>query len=116
MILNRRRVLAAVPGLVAWPALAEEAPPALAAYERTTGGRVGLYAENIATGAKIAWRADERFVMCSTFKASLAAFVLARVDRGEDRLDAMVSYGPQDLLEYAPVAKQNLSHGAMSVA
>ena len=30
--------------------------------------------------------------MCSTFKASLAAFVLARVDRGEDRLEDMVAY------------------------
>jgi beta-lactamase class A len=115
MIINRRTLLAAASGLAIWPALAEEPPP-LAAYERSTGGRIGLYAENLATGAKIAWRADERFVMCSTFKASLAAFVLARVDRGEDRLDAMVSYGPQDLLEYAPVAKQNIGHGAMSVA
>ena len=116
MIINRRSLLAAASGLAVWPAFAEEAPPVLAAYERTTGGRIGLYVENLATGAKIAWRADERFVMCSTFKASLAAFALARVDRGEDRLDAMVGYGPQDLLEYAPVARQNLGQGAMSVA
>jgi beta-lactamase class A len=116
MIINRRSLLAAASGLAIWPAFAEEGLPALAAYERNTGGRIGLYAENLATGAKIVWRADERFVMCSTFKASLAAFALARVDRGEDRLDAMVGYGSQDLLDYAPVAKQNLSHGAMSVA
>src|SRR5215203_6830826 len=86
-------ILAAASSLVLSPAFAEEAPPALAAYERETGGRIGVYAENLASGAKIAWRADERFVMCSTFKASLAAFVLARVDRGEDRLEAMVGYG-----------------------
>lgn len=116
MMINRRTLLAAASGLAIWPAFAEEAPPALAAYERATGGRIGLSAENLATGAKIVWRADERFVMCSTFKASLAAFALARVDRGEDRLDAMVGYGAQDLLEYAPVAKQNLAQGAMSVA
>jgi beta-lactamase class A len=116
MSLNRRTLLAAASGLVVWPAFAEEAPPPLAAYERETGGRIGLYAENLATGARIMWRADERFVMCSTFKASLAALVLARVDRDEDRLDAMVSYGSNDLLDYAPVAKQNLAHGAMSVA
>jgi len=116
MILNRRALLAAASGLAVWPALAEEAASALADYERTTGGRIGLFAENLASGAKIAWRADERFVMCSTFKASLAAFVLARVDRGEDRLDAMVGYGAPDLLEYAPVARENLARGAMSVA
>jgi beta-lactamase class A len=53
--------------------------------------------------------------MCSTFKASLAACVLARVDRGEDQLAAMIAYGKADLLDYAPVAKENLAKGAMSV-
>jgi beta-lactamase class A len=116
MTIDRRTFLAAASSLVVPSAFAEEAPPALAAYERETGGRIGLYAENLASGTKIAWRAEERFVMCSTFKASLAAFVLARVDRGEDRLDDMVTYGAQDLLDYAPVAKQNLAAGAMSVS
>jgi len=116
MMIDRRALLAAASGLVLSPAFAEEAPPALAAYERETGGRIGLYAENLASGAKIVWRAEERFVMCSTFKASLAAFVLARVDRGEDRLEDKVAYGAADLLDYAPVAKQNLAAGAMSVS
>ena len=115
MILNRRTFLASVSALAAWSAFAEAAPPALAAYERQTGGRIGLYAENTATGAKITWRADERFVMCSSFKASLAALVLARADRGEEQLDHMIGYGPRDLLEYAPMARQNLAKGAMSV-
>lgn len=112
MMINRRALLAAASGLVLSPAFAEEAPPELAAYERETGGRIGVYAENRSTGAKIAWRAEERFVMCSTFKASLAAFVLARVDNHEDRLEDMVAYGPKDILDYAPVAKQNLAQGA----
>jgi beta-lactamase class A len=116
VMIDRRTFLVAASGLVLSPALAEDAPPALAAYERETGGRIGVHAENLSTGAKIAWRAEERFVMCSTFKASLAAFVLARVDRGEDRLADLVAYGPKDLLEYAPVAKQNLAQGAMSVS
>ena len=85
-MIDRRTLLAAIPGLAAWSAVAEAAPDALQTYERDTGGRIGLYAENLKTGAKITWRADERFVMCSTFKASLAACVLARIDRGEDTL------------------------------
>lgn len=101
--------------MAASPALAADAPPELETYERESVGRIGVYAENLATGAKLAWRADERFVMCSTFKASLAACVLARVDRGEEQLAAMIPYGQDDLLEYAPVAKQNLAAGAMSV-
>ncbi|HUN26733.1 MAG TPA: class A beta-lactamase [Steroidobacteraceae bacterium] len=117
MMLNRRALFSAVPALIARPALALEAPHALEAYERDTGGRVGLYAENPATGMKIAWRANERFVMCSTFKASLAAMILARVDHGQDQLQQMVSYGPEDVPDwYAPVAKKNLAKGVMSVA
>jgi beta-lactamase class A len=114
MILDRRTLLAALPGLAVRPAFAQAAAPALESYERETGGRIGVHAENLATGAKIAWRADERFVMCSTFKASLAAFVLARADRGQEQLDRMITYGPKDLLDYAPAARQNLAQGAVS--
>jgi beta-lactamase class A len=114
---RRRDVLCGALALVARPSLALGAPvPAIADYERDSSGRIGLFAENLRTGAKIEWRARERFVMCSTFKASLAACVLAHVDRGQVRLDELIAYGPNDLLEYAPVAKENLEKGAMSVA
>jgi beta-lactamase class A len=118
MSLHRRTLLASlVTSLVGWPALAAEAPLlALAAYERDTGGRIGVFAEAIATGARIAWRADERFAMCSTFKASLAACVLARIDRGEDHLDSPVAFGSGDLLDYAPTAKAALAQAGTSRA
>lgn len=115
MPLDRRSLLASLCWMAASPALAAEAPPELETYERESGGRVGLCAENFANGKKLAWRADERFVMCSTFKASLAACVLARVDRGEEQLAAMIPYSQADLLEYAPVARENLAAGKMSV-
>jgi beta-lactamase class A len=119
MILDRRTVmgagLAAGLAAAAGPALAAEAPAALAAYERETKGRIGVFAQNLATGALLTWRADERFVMCSTFKASLAALVLSRVDAGQERLERQVRFGARDLLNYAPVAKANLAKGAMTV-
>jgi beta-lactamase class A len=59
---------------------------------------------------------NRRDVFCSSFKASLAACVLAKVDRGEARLDEMIAYGAADLMEWAPVAQQNVKKGAMSVA
>lgn len=115
MIINRRTLLAVLPGLALWPAAAEEAPSVLRAYERESGGKIGLYAENVVSGRMLTWRADERFVMCSTFKASLAACVLARVDRGMDRLDQIIVYEERDLLDHAPVARQNLARGALSI-
>jgi beta-lactamase class A len=122
MALDRRALLVAAAALAGWPALADttppppEAPSLLAVYERQTGGRIGLHAENLATGARLAWRARERFVMCSTFKASLVALVLARIDRGEDGLEPMIAFGAGDLMPYAPAARANLAKGAMSVA
>ncbi|MEI9890553.1 MAG: class A beta-lactamase [Caulobacteraceae bacterium] len=94
-----------------------EPPAAIKAYERKTRGRVGVFAQNLDTGRSLTWRHNERFVMCSTFKASLAACVLSRVDMGQERLDRLVAYGEKDLLDYAPVAKakDNLARGALSV-
>ena len=65
MPLDRRSLLASLCWMAASPALAADAPPELESYERESGGRIGVYAENLATGAKLAWRADERFVMCA---------------------------------------------------
>lgn len=114
MTLARRNFLASPACLAGW-AVAAEAPKPLLTYEETTGGRIGLYAENVATGAAIAWRAQDRFVMCSTFKASLAGFVLSRADAGLDRLDDLVRFGADDLQSHAPVARMHLSRGALSV-
>lgn len=116
MRLNRRTLIATVPTLLAAPAWAAAPIPGLADYERACGGRIGLFARNLKSGATLAWRADERFVMCSSFKASLAAATLARVDRRQERLDAVVRFGPGDMQDYAPVAKAGLGKGGLTVA
>ena len=53
--------------------------------------------------------------MCSTFKVLLVAAVLARVDTGAEHLERHVPYASADLLEYAPITKENLRLGYMSV-
>lgn len=116
MSIRRRTLIAAAPALVAAHAwAAPRIPEFLARYERASGGRIGVFAENLATGARFAWRSDERFVMCSTFKASLAALVLQRVDHGADRLDERLRYGKADLQPYAPAARTSLARGWMTV-
>src|SRR4051812_18668114 len=71
------------------------------AVERQTGGRLGVAVWDTTTSVKRGYRAAERFPMCSTFKVLAAAAVLARVDRGVERLDRRIAFGPGDLLEYA---------------
>ncbi len=108
-------------GLSCLPMGAEAAPeslwsPRLAKIERQSGGKLGVFAVDTGSGRTLAWRADQRFPFCSSFKAPLAAFVLSKVDRGELQLDQPISYGAADVMVgYAPVTHQHLADGAMSV-
>jgi len=114
--LSRRMILTAMGGLAVASVQAEQPERELLTYERETGGRIGVYAQNVKTGRVLAWRAQERFVMCSTFKASLAALALVRIDHGQDQLDNMIPYSASDVPDWhAPVARQNLAKGALSV-
>lgn len=87
-----------------------------AAIEASVGGRLGVAALDTATSERLVHHADERFPMCSTFKWLLAAQVLARVDSGEESLDRVVRYGPDDLLEYAPVARERVEERGLTVS
>jgi beta-lactamase class A len=88
----------------------------LALLERQAGVRLGVAAINTASGARLSWRAQERFAMCSTFKWMLAALILDRVSRGALSLDRRITYGPADLLDfYAPVTRAHLDQGWLTV-
>ena len=88
----------------------------LAEIEAREGGRLGVFVRDTGGGATIEHRADERFPMCSTFKLLTAAAALKRVDDGAERLDRTIAYGPNDLLEYAPIVKAHVAEGGMTVA
>ncbi|WCT75249.1 class A beta-lactamase [Sphingomonas naphthae] len=110
--MDRRLFLAG--GLLAGPALARSVTltdPALAALEAKSGGRLGVALLDTGSGRMTGYRRDERFPMCSTFKALLAAVVLSRVDRGEELLDRQVMYGPADLVTYSPGTAPNAGKG-----
>lgn len=105
-----RRTLLATPLLIL-PSLAHAAE-ALAALEARHGGRLGVAVLDTGSGRRLAHRGGERFPLTSTFKFLAAGHALARVDRGEERLDRMVAYGKDDLVTYSPVTGQ---HAAMSI-
>lgn len=79
-----------------------------ARIEQATGGRLGVAVLDTETGLRASLRGDERFPMCSTFKALASAAVLHRVDRGESRLDQRVQIEANDILAYAPVTKEHV--------
>jgi beta-lactamase class A len=108
--------VACAPSGVAAPAgVPTGEPRSLSGIEERVGGRVGVFVLDTGTDRQIAHRADERFAMCSTFKWVLAAAILARVDRNDLSLGEGVSYGPTDLLEHAPVTREHLAEGSMTI-
>lgn len=78
------------------------------AAERTTGGRLGVAVIDTATGARFAYRGDERFPLCSTFKLILVAAILDRIDHGQDRSTRRIPVSESDILGNSPVAKQRV--------
>jgi beta-lactamase class A len=90
-------------------------PTELAALERRSGGRLGVYAIDTGSGRTLEHRARERFPMCSTFKLLAAGAVLARVDRRNEDLGRRVGYSQSDMLDNSPVTKANLDLSSMTI-
>lgn len=87
----------------------------IGSIEARHGGRLGVFVLDTGSGRVLAHRADERFLLCSTFKGVLAAMVLSRVDAGRDDLGQLVPYGHADLLPASPVTAAHLDQGALPV-
>jgi beta-lactamase class A len=104
---------AAAASLWAAPAFAADQ---FGAIEARVGGRLGVAALDVARGARLGHRADERFPMCSTFKAMAAAATLKRVDAGAERLDRFIRYSAADLFSYAPVTRAHVADGGLPLS
>jgi len=119
LALPRRRLLlraAALPLLAGCQGLAPAprdtaALARLQALEHSFEGRLGLCAIDTGSGRTLAWRAAERFPLCSTFKAVLAAAVLAESSRSPGLLQRRIRYTRQDLVTYSPVTQAHVGDG-----
>ncbi len=80
-------------------------PLDLSAVEASNGGRLGFAVHDVASDRRLAWRGDERFVYCSTFKMYLAAATLLRVQAGEEQLDRTIPVTQADMIAHAPVTE-----------
>lgn len=101
------------------PALAQEPELHLAAtidrIEQDLGARVGIVIRESGSDWSVGHRADERFLMNSTFKTLLCGAVLHRVDAGEIDLAEELAIEAADLVDYAPVT-ENVVGETMSVS
>lgn len=82
-----------------------------ARIEAERGGRLGVALLDTQGRNVAGHRANERFAMCSTFKALAAAAVLARVDAGKEQIDRRVRYEAKHLVTYSPVTEKNVATG-----
>ena len=116
--MNRRTLLrvglagfgAVAVGCTAPPARSQgpDAREALAQLEARMGGRLGVFALDTATQATTSYRADERFLLCSTGKALTVAAVLKRSEAEPGLLDAAESLGraADDLVTQSQLAEE----------
>lgn len=80
--------------------------------QASAGGRLGLAFFDSDGGDRFAWRGDERFPMCSTFKLLLAAATLKRVERSEETLARRIAIHKADLVPWAPFAETRVGADA----
>lgn len=115
--------LAAPPLIPAAGAQASPAPAAPATLEsafallaRQTDGTVGAAVQRIGGGPVYTLNAGQTFPMASTFKIAVAGAVLARIDKGDFKLDTMVTVDPAVWVQSAGIAEQMKHPGvALSV-
>lgn len=111
--LSRRKTLAGAALLLPQSGFAADiAAPvrSLKALEQKNGTRIGVAAIDTGSDRAVFYRESERFVLCSTFKLSLAAAVLQRADRGREKLDRLVKY-EKPTLGVSPATTKNWPHG-----
>ena len=114
--MDRRNFLIGAGALIAAPAArsASSAPLAetIRLLERRSGGRLGLALLDTGSGRRFAWRGEERFPMCSTFKFLLAAAMLAESEKGRTRLGRRLPIARADLLPTSPFSETRVGRGA----
>jgi beta-lactamase class A len=116
-MISRRSLVTGVFSLPIGAAAAESEFAWVEQHGATAGvaARIGVAALDTGSGKYIAWRGDERFLMCSTFKLSLVAATLAKADSGHENLARMVHYDADVPIGVSPAIRKNIASG-MTVA
>ena len=84
--------------------------------EIQNGGQIGVSVVSANGALLYSYRSNQKFAMCSTFKALLGASILSRVDLNLESLDRDITYASSDILDFAPITKSHLISGRMTVS
>ena len=96
--------------------LTDDVDKQLADLEKKTGGRLGVSVLDTETNISLGYREEERFPLCSTYKALAVGFVLTRVDQGVEKLDRRVTYGKDVVVTYSPETEKHAGTDGMTIA
>nr|WP_247881146.1 class A beta-lactamase [Skermanella sp. TT6] len=88
----------------------------LAEVERRLGARLGAAILDTESGRRWSHRADERFPLCSTFKAIACGAVLAKADAGREDLERRIRFEAADVVTYSPVTQDRVGGAGMTLA
>lgn len=117
--IRRRQLLQGILGCTSLLALpswaADPLEQRLQRLERSADRTLGLWALDTGTGKRLAYRAEERFALCSTFKVVLAGAILHQAQGDPGLLQRRLVYGRDKLVVYSPVTQKHVGAG-MTVA
>ena len=88
---------------------------AFAAIAKATDGTVGVAVQRIGGGPMFTLNRGQTFPMASTFKIAVAGAIFDRIDKGELKLDTMVTVDPAVLVNSAGIAEQ-MKHSGVSLS
>lgn len=83
----------------------------IAALEKTTEGKIGVYAINLGHQTHLEYRAQKRFPMGCTSKVMGVAAILRKSMDKPSLLTKPITYTKKDLTSWSPITSQHLNHG-----
>jgi len=83
----------------------------LTMLENSFGGRVGIYAINLANNQRIEYRAEERFPLESTFKVIEVSAILSKSMQNSHLLQQKIIYTKKDLVFWSPESEKHITDG-----
>lgn len=101
---------------LATSASAETLLDTIHSLERDLAARVGFFMRDMQTGDVIAYAADDRFPMNSTFKLLACGALLRRVERAQTGLTDTIRLQEVEIVEYAPSIEKHIRSGHAEVS